>query len=419
MIAPPETSDASATTKGVRPCRVLFVGGGTAGHLAPGFALSDALQALGVETLFATPGEGRETAWFAGRPPPIRLPASRIPRTWMGKAGFPARFLTQTIRCGRSLGRLEVDCVVALGGWPCAAPALAASRAGIPLVFVAVDAVPGRVVRWLGKRADRIYVAHESTRDILALGARVVVTGPLIDTDRLACQPDTAAFGLSSTKRTLLVTGGSLGALTLNRRVVAGLEHALSQDASLIDRLQVIHQVGGEDKETEAHYQRLGIQHFVRPFLSDASDQSMGAAYAVADLALARGGANTVGELIATVTPAVVVPYPFHTDRQQHRNAEMPVAAGGAILVEQADLSPDRIADEIVPLLLDENQTGVMRAALEALQANRTYKDAEKCDVASETARDLIRFLDMGPEPTGKPKQLAQHASGSGATNVG
>ena len=382
------------------------MGGGTAGHLAPGFALSDALEALGVETLFATPGEMREAAWFAGRPRPIHLPASRIPQTWMGKAGFPARFLAQTFRCGRALSRLEVDCVVALGGWPCAAPALAASRAGIPLVFLAVDAVPGKVVRWFQRRAERIYVAHETARDALDVTQNVVVTGPLILATRLTHEPAHAAFGLDPSKRTLLVTGGSLGALTLNRRIVAGIDYAIGKDPSVADWLQVIHQVGVEDRETASHYERLGVAHFVCPFLNDAGNTSMGAAYASTDLALARGGANTVAELVATATPTVFVPYPFHTDRQQHRNAAAAVATGGAMLVEQVELSPECVHRDVIGLALNPTRTAAMR---EALKANR----AQNCATASETARDLIRFLDLGPESSGAPRQLTEKLPGT------
>ncbi|MDA1195670.1 MAG: glycosyltransferase, partial [Planctomycetota bacterium] len=127
--------------------RILFSGGGTVGHLAPGFALADALNARGVETHFATPGEDVERAWFEGRTAPLTLPALRRPRGAGELLGFPIRFF-HAIRAARGLMKAQgIGALVALGGWPCAPAALAARGARVPLAFLVPDAVPGLVVR--------------------------------------------------------------------------------------------------------------------------------------------------------------------------------------------------------------------------------------------------------------------------------
>jgi len=118
------------------------------------------------------------------------------------------------------------------------------------------------------------------------------------------------------------------------------------------------------------------------PFVAD-----MGAAYGTADLVLCRAGANTCAELRATHTPAVLVPYPHHADRQQFENAAPLVEAGAAVLVEQAALSPEAVAREVLARL----------EAPDALATMRTALPAAPIDAATETAADLVRFLEWGP----------------------
>lgn len=363
---------------------ILFSGGGTVGHLAPGFALAEVLEGRGVRCVFATPGEAVERDWFEGRPSPVTLRAVRLPRRPLAMLRFPFRFRA----CARAArAHLEVtrpDAVVALGGWPCAPAAWAARGARVPLAFLVPDAVPGLVVRKLAGRAARIYLADARARDALGGHPGLVVSGPLLRRGALDVRRDPAAFGLAAARRTLFVTGGSLGAQRLYERFLEGLARAVEADAGLAARIQVLHAVGkhGRADETAAVYDRLGIRHAVVPFVHD-----MGAAYGSADLLLCRAGANTCAELRATATPAVLVPYPHHADRQQFHNAEALVAAGGAVLVEQETLDPAAVATQVLGLLEDEARLARMRAALAG----------DAVDGATAVADDLGRFLGWAP----------------------
>lgn len=358
---------------------VLFSGGGTAGHLAPGFALADALHARGISVRFATPGEAVEADWFHDRDVPWTLPATRLPRSIRTGLAFPFRFWKGVRAARRRLRAEQVGCLVALGGWPCAPAAYAARGAGVPLAFLVPDAVPGVVVRKFAGRADRIYCALDEARQALGAHAGLRVTGPLLRRAALAGARDPAAFGLHEDRATLLVTGGSLGARRLYERFFAGLEQALTAEPSLAERIQVIHAEGKNGGEAAATYSRLGIAHHVAPYL-----RAMGTAYRTADLVLCRAGANTCAELLATRTPSILVPYPHHADRQQFKNAAPLVASGGARLLEQAALDPSAVARDVLGLLGDA-------VALEAMQ---NALAGESGDAAAETADDLIRFLD-------------------------
>lgn len=357
---------------------ILFSGGGTVGHLAPGFALAEVLEARGVTCVFATPGEAVERDWFEGRQPPRTLPAVRLPRRPLDALRFAFRFRRCVGRARRLMAELAPAAVVALGGWPCAPAAWAARGAGVPLVFLVPDAVPGMVVRKFARRADRIYLADPRAEAHLGRHPGARVTGPLLRRAALDVRRDAAAFGLEPDRRTLFVTGGSLGALGLYERFLAGLEHAVAAEDGLAARIQVLHAIGNTTVDAGAVYRRLGVAHTVVPFVHD-----MGAAYGTADLVLCRAGASTCAELQATATPSVLVPYPHHADRQQFHNAEALVALGGARQMAEDELSPERVAEDVLGLLEDAQALRSMRAAL---------GDGAQ-DGAAAVADDLDRFL--------------------------
>ena len=363
---------------------VLFVGGGTVGHLAPAFALADALRRRGIAVVIATPGESGEAAWFPpSEPPPLRSTASRLPRRAIEIPLFPPRLALHVARAWRLLGRLRPGVVVGLGGWPCVPAALAARLRRIPLVLIASDAHPGAAVRRLAGLATRVYVAQEAAAQGLPAGTDVLVTGPIVRDDIARARAAPEAFGLQAGRLTLFVTGGSLGARALNERLAAGLEEAVRRDPGLARRIQVLHSVGRSEAGVRATYERLGLCHHVTPFIRD-----MGAAYATADLVVCRAGAQTCHELRAAARPALLVPYPHHADRQQYENARLLVECGGAVLVEEADLDADGVRRHVLALLEDRD---ARRRMAEAMRGAGGAASPSIVD-------DLVRFLGRGTE---------------------
>jgi UDP-N-acetylglucosamine--N-acetylmuramyl-(pentapeptide) pyrophosphoryl-undecaprenol N-acetylglucosamine transferase len=360
----------------------LLAGGGTAGHLAPGFALRQALARQSVSARFLTPGEERERAWFPKGERPLCAPAPRPPRRPLAAALFPLAMARAVLEAHAALRRARPAAVVALGGWPCAPAALAALLSRVPLALLAADAVPGAVVRRLARHAGRTYVATPDAARSLGGAPGVRVVGRLVRPDVLCGRRDPTRFGLEAGRVTLYVVGGSLGARRLNAAAVEGLAVAISRRPGLARRVQVLHSTGAADRASvESAYRDLGVMARVEAFVEDVGD-----ALATADLVLCRGGASTVAELEATGRPAVVVPYPHHADRQQWRNAQPLVARGAAVLVEEEALTADAFDREVVGLLLD----GQRRASMEeAAAAARPASDA-----AALLASDLVRFIE-------------------------
>jgi len=366
---------------------VLLAGGGTVGHLSPGFAIRDALAASGHRALFVTPGEAREAAWFApSEPPRLHVPAPRLPRGLASRLTFPFRMARAVLVARRVIARERPGVVVALGGWPCAPTAIAALTRKVPLALFAADAVPGVVVRKLERRAAVTYLAHEAARGALAHPDKARVVAPFVRAEVLAARRDPARFGLAAGKPTLLVTGGSLGAKGLNSAFLDGLAAAVGADPGLAARLQVIHLTGSEDEavRSEETLARLGVARSVRPFVRE-----IGEALMTADLVLCRGGASTLAEVAALRRPAVIVPYPHHADRQQWKNAAGLTARGAAVLVEEGALSPDVFAKDVLGRLLDPGALATMAAAYSGGPDSAPQRDG-----AATIALDLVRFLE-------------------------
>lgn len=356
----------------------LFAGGGTGGHIYPALAIAQELAALAPDARFR---------FAVSRRPIDALILSR--ETLMGKPvefeTLPAqafgvrprvlyRFLTNwgaAVRAGRVMireGPAPVT-VVAMGGFV-AAPVVQAARVQkCPVVLVNLDAVPGKANRWVAKHAGAILTAaplapgHEHPTwtqipPIVRTQARTTKTPA-------ECRE---AFGLAPNSPTLLVTGGSQGAGTINQ-LLEGLARAGS---SPLRGWQVIHQTGtprssGDDESARLReaYQAAGVKAWVNEFITN-----MGEAWGAADLAISRAGAGSVAEAWCARVPSVFLPYPYHRDQHQKHNARVLAEAGGALVVtDHIDAATNQFdaGGTIAELLRMPERRDAMRAALERL----------------------------------------------------
>jgi UDP-N-acetylglucosamine--N-acetylmuramyl-(pentapeptide) pyrophosphoryl-undecaprenol N-acetylglucosamine transferase len=336
---------------------LLFAGGGSGGHIFPALAIAERVAELdpAVRCVYACSDRPVDARVLQGRETLV-LPA----RPWSWRPGaawrFARGFAAGRRRVGAALRERGVHHVVSTGGFV-AAPAVAAARTmGIPCTLVNLDAVPGKANRWMARRCARVVSA-------VPCGLRGEVTGMPLRRAALTCEDAASSrrrfAGLDPLTPTLLVCGGSQGAATLNR-LMSDLVATRPGDFS---GWQVLH-ISGEEAAPplRADYAAARIRAVVLAF----TDQ-MGSAWGAADLALSRAGAGSVAEAAANGVPVLFLPYPFHRDHHQERNARPLCAAGGALVcrdhVDPQANSRDA-GEHLLRLMRDEANRRAMRAAL-------------------------------------------------------
>jgi len=367
--------------------RIFLAGGGTGGHLYPGLAIAEALASLRPDVAIAFSCTRRAVdrkiltpAGFPVTPLSARPFRPRKPWTWpvfvlsLARAGNQAR---------RRFREFCPDVVVGLGGFGSYAPVRVGQKYGAATAVINPDIVPGRANRRLARRADAVFCQFEETA--ATFGDLACLTGcpvrpSLLGRDRASA---VTAFGLDSERRTLLVTGASLGAHSVNRALLAWLS-----ERGLPEGWQVLHLTGDLDyEEVATAYGEMRVPSAVRAYEHD-----MGLAYAAADLVCARAGASTLAELLAVGLPAVLMPYSFHRDQHQMRQARAVEAMGAAIVVEDRprENATWRELGEVLEALMSD----LHRLSELAVRA----RTAGRRDAADAVARAILELADRRTE---------------------
>jgi len=333
----------------------LLAGGGTAGHVNPLLALADLIRAEEPEASILVLGtrEGLEARLVPERGYELatieRLPFPRRPN--LAALRFPARF-SRAVNEVRGLIRSRgIDVVVGFGGYAAAPAYRAGAREGIPVVIHEANAKPGMANRLGARSTPYVGVTFEGTPIRGARTTGMPLRPEITGLDRAALRaPAREHFGLDPARRTLLVTGGSLGARAINRGVSGSAKELVAAG------VQVLHVWGGLTELEDP-----GVPGYeVIPYCD-----RMDLAFAACDLAVSRAGSTTVSELAGLGIPAVLVPY-GHGNGEQRFNAAGVVSAGGALLVEDAELTPDWVRGTLIPLLLDDARLSDMAARARA-----------------------------------------------------
>jgi len=339
---------------------VLFAGGGTGGHLFPGISVAEELKRLhGGRILFLATSKGIDSKILGKRNLEfITLGSQSPPGNLIRFPLFAARSALALVRCLVLLRRFKPDVVVGLGGYGAVPAGLAAVIAGVPLVLMEQNILPGRATRFLSRWASLVCTSFAESSRHFREGVPIKFTGNPIRREIFSTNRREALhrLGLDESKKTLLVLGGSQGASPINR----AMTEAAGVLAGLRDRLQVIHQTGPADiEEVRRAYAEKGIRHLAQDFFEE-----MHFVYAAADLAISRAGATTIAELAGLHLPAILVPYPLARDDHQRENARVLARAGAAVMVEQSALVGEKVS-ELLRLLFDEESMGKMRSRLE------------------------------------------------------
>lgn len=348
----------------------LFAGGGTGGHIFPALAIAEQLHRLepgcrcacivserSIDRRILEP-RGVEFFPIPARPFGLR---PLVLASFIANWGLAVRTVRDIIRRVHSAGPVRM---IAMGGFVAAPAAQAARVERVPLVLVNLDASPGKANRWIARHARRVFTAAETPPFESRGWVRV---RPIVRAEALAPAPPPECrrlLGLDPDRPVLLVTGASQGAASINHLALA---LARAQARSLRQAgWQIIHQTGrGGVDAVSAAYRDLRIDALVREFLDP-----IGPAWGSATVALSRAGAGSVAEAWANRVPTVFLPYPWHRDAHQRRNAE-PLERAGACVIEEDLADPERNLARggaaLWSLMQDEHRRARMQAHLSAL----------------------------------------------------
>jgi UDP-N-acetylglucosamine--N-acetylmuramyl-(pentapeptide) pyrophosphoryl-undecaprenol N-acetylglucosamine transferase len=339
---------------------VLLAAGGTGGHLFPAEATAVALRQRGAEVALAT---DTRAAHYGSEFSPDRV--SVIPSATL-RGGGPlsyARTLTMlTLGMAKAwmvLRRIDPAVVVGFGGYPTLPPMFAAGMRGIPTVLHDANAVMGRANRALASRVTAIASSFPEVALLPdAFKSKVTMTGNPVRPNVIAAAG--VRYPATGEPLRVVVFGGSQGA-----RVMADIvpDAIALLDPALRARLHVVQQARGEDlPRVQEDYARIGVKAEVAPFFAD-----LPARIAQSHLVVARSGASTVAELSAIGRPAILVPLPGALDQDQLNNARVLEKAGGAVVMEQRNFSPEHAAGEMTRLLNDPARLAGMAAGAKSI----------------------------------------------------
>jgi UDP-N-acetylglucosamine--N-acetylmuramyl-(pentapeptide) pyrophosphoryl-undecaprenol N-acetylglucosamine transferase len=309
--------------------KVLIMAGGTGGHISPGLAVAAEMRAAGWEVLWMgsasgmearlVPARGYRMAW-------IRARAARG-RGLLQKLLLPANLLYSFWESARHILREKPDVVLGLGGYVAFPGGMMASLLNRPLALHEQNAIAGLANRVLAGICDRRMSGFPGALK------NAEWTGNPVRAEIAALVPPAQRFTGRAGPLRILVIGGSLGAQALNEAVPRAI-------SLLKERPVVVHQAGEKHLAAlQKNYQACGVQGELLAFIED-----MATRYAEADLVICRAGAVTVAELSAGGMASVLVPFPHAVDDHQTANARFLADRGAAILIQQRDLAPEKLA---------------------------------------------------------------------------
>ncbi|NDV21142.1 undecaprenyldiphospho-muramoylpentapeptide beta-N-acetylglucosaminyltransferase [Desulfovibrio sp. JC022] len=351
--------------------RIILTTGGTGGHVFPALAVADEIKTRfpDCEILFLG-GKGPERKMVErARIPFKELPAKGVLGGGIKKVFSSLWIVSALVKSLKEITSFKPDAVIGFGGYAGFCPVLAAWMLGVPTAIHEQNSIPGVTNRILGKIVKKVFASFEDRNGSFPAAKTIVVGNPV--------RKEIIGSGQCADKKAVLVFGGSQGAAAINDAVISGLAKLKETGISLR------HQTGEADFEkVRKAYEENGMNiDAVSPFI-----HNMGEAYAKASLVVCRAGASTVFEVAAAGKPAIFIPFPHATHDHQTGNARALADLGAAELIPQNKLNGQRLADEIIKLIADQDR--LIEMGSKALSFART----DAASVIADGAQDIIRM---------------------------
>lgn len=338
---------------------VLIAGGGTGGHLYPGIAVARALaaRAAGATVIFVGTSAGIEARV---------IPREGFALELIRSAGLKGKSLASLARglsllplsavdAWRVIGRHRPQVVIGVGGYSSGPVVALAAVRGVPTLLMEQNAMPGLTNRLLARLVSAAAVTYDASRAFF--GSKAFVSGNPVRPEFFGETYGTDDSPPGAAR--VLVFGGSQGAHAINVAMV----EAAPRVAAAGRGLAITHQTGERDVElVRDAYRRAGLEARVEAFLFEMDREMTNA-----DLVICRAGATTLSELAASGRPAILVPLPTATDDHQRRNAEVIARVGGADVIEERDLTGERLAAAVLTIVGDRDRRRRMSTAIRTL----------------------------------------------------
>ncbi|HXT75127.1 MAG TPA: undecaprenyldiphospho-muramoylpentapeptide beta-N-acetylglucosaminyltransferase [Candidatus Eisenbacteria bacterium] len=361
--------------------KLLIAGGGTGGHVFPAIAIAKEWLSRGKERDVVLVGTQRGLEMKL-------VPQAGLPLETLRVAGLKGKGGATLIKNLAMLGPGLLDAVRVLrkhrpvaafgvGGYAAGPMMLATWMNGVPNMIFEPNAEPGFTNRVLAKLSTQIAAGYE--RSARALGPKAIITGCPVREEFFSIKPRSVQKPYR-----LLITGGSQGALAINRTFV----DAMDRLATRKDELAIVHQTGERDYNAvrTAYARRDYAAAEVVPFLTNMAER-----FAWADVIVCRAGAITASELAAAGRPAIFIPFGAATDSHQLRNAQEMATAGAGRVIPEPELTADRLCAEIFSLLDQPQEIARMSAAARRL-------------ARPDAAREIVNLIDAMARP--RPAQV-------------
>jgi UDP-N-acetylglucosamine--N-acetylmuramyl-(pentapeptide) pyrophosphoryl-undecaprenol N-acetylglucosamine transferase len=336
-----------------KPYRFILSGGGTGGHIFPALAIADEIvkQLPNAVILFV----GAEGKMEMQKVPEagykiFGLPIAGIQRSLTLKnLSFPFKLLNSLRQAKKIVTNFKPDAVIGVGGYASGPTLRAASNSGIPCLLQEQNSFAGLTNKWLKNKVRQICVAYEGMEKYFP-SSKLNLTGNPIRKNLLNLPDRSSAlksFDLDSSKKTILVLGGSLGARTINESIVQNLKLIEQEEFQMLWQTGKLYHKEMLTRSESFNLKQLKVLEFI---------QNMDEAYAAADIIITRAGALSVSELQVVGKPVIFVPSPNVAEDHQTKNAQSLVSKSAALMVTDAEAIKDLLPEAIELLKSTEKQ---------------------------------------------------------------